>query len=96
MIIIAGFGIKVSIHHVWLTELPPEQQPLSCGMPLDVMYQNLPFWHFLHKVLMGSAECAKVNWQILGINAPTAVTLLFTLILLLVFGILVTDITNKF
>ena len=90
IIIIAGFGIKVSAHHVWLTNLPPDQQPLSCGMPLDVMYQNLPLHSFLHKVLMGDAECAKVNWHILGINAPTVVVALFTFILLLTLIILAT------
>lgn len=83
IIVIAGFGIKVAAHHVWLTNLPPNLQPLSCGMPLSVMYQNLPLNSFLHKVLEGDAECAKVNWHILGINAPTIAVALFTFILAL-------------
>jgi len=80
---ISGFGIKVAAHHVWLTQLPPEQQPLSCGMPLGVMYQSLPLHSFLHKILEGDAECAKVTWHILGINAPNAVLILFVIIILI-------------
>lgn len=89
IIIIAGLGIKVSAHHVWLTNLPPSLQPLSCGMPLDVMYQSLPLHSFLHKVLEGGAECAKVNWHIFGVNAPLAVLTLFALIILLTITILI-------
>lgn len=80
---LAAFGIKTSAHHVWLTNLPPDQQPLSCGMPLGMMYQNLPINSFLHKVLAGDAECAKVDWHILGLSAPMAVLLLFSIIILL-------------
>lgn len=84
IIIIAGFGIKVAAHHVWLTNLPLDRQPLSCGMPIDVMYQNLPLSSFLHKILAGDAECARVNWHILGVNAPLAVLLLYSVIILLI------------
>ena len=80
---ISGFGIKVAAHHIWLTQLPPEQQPLSCGMPLGAMYQSLPLHSFLHKILEGDAECAKVTWRVLGINAPLAVLILFVVIILL-------------
>lgn len=80
---ISGFGIKVAAHHIWLTNLPPDQQPLSCGMPLVVMFQNMPLDGFIHKVLAGDAECAKVNWHILGVNAPIAVLILFSVIIVL-------------
>ena len=88
IVILAGFGIKVAAHHVWLTNLPADQQPLSCGMPLGAMYQALPLNSFLHKILAGDAECAKVSWQILGISAPMAVLLLCSVIILLTLIIL--------
>lgn len=82
MIFLAGFGLKVSMHHVWLTNLPPEQQPLSCGMPLAFMYQHLPLNSFLQQIMTGSGNCAKVDWRILGISAPMAVAIFFAMIIL--------------
>jgi disulfide bond formation protein DsbB len=84
-VIITGFaifGIKVAAHHVWLTNLPADQQPLSCGMPLDVLYDQLPLTGFIHKILQGDAECAKVKWLVFGMSAPAAVIVLCSIIIL--------------
>ena len=65
---IAIFGIKTAAHHIWLQNLPPEDWPASCGMPLDVLYQKIPLTGFIHTILSGSTECAMVNWRIFGIS----------------------------
>lgn len=71
LVAIGLFGIKIAYHHVWLQSLPPEQWPASCGMPLSILYKQIPLSGFIHTVLSGTAECAMVNWKILGINGPT-------------------------
>lgn len=84
--IIAGlaiFNIKIAAHHVWLTNLPPEKRPLSCGLPLDILYDQLTLTNFIHKILQGDAECAQINWRIFGLLAPTAVIIVCSIITLL-------------
>ena len=83
LISFAAFGIKTAAHHQWLMNLPPEQQPLSCGMPLDVLFRRVPLDSFLHTVLQGDAECGKVTWIIFGITPPIAVILLCGFVILL-------------
>ncbi len=67
---LALFGIKTAAHHIWLQSLPPSEWPASCGMPLQILYKKIPLSGFIHTILSGSAECAMVNWKILGISAP--------------------------
>ena len=83
LFIISAFGIKTAAHHQWLMNLPPEQQPLSCGMPLDVLYKKVPLDSFLHTILQGDAECGKISWMIFGVTPPIAVIILCGFIALL-------------
>jgi disulfide bond formation protein DsbB len=43
----------------------------ECGASLDYMMDVLPMHEVLAKVLTGSGECAKLDWQFLGLNMPT-------------------------
>lgn len=70
ILLISCGGIYIAHHHVWLQSLPPDQWPVSCGMPMSVMFKNMPLTGFLHTILSGTAECAMIHWQIFGINAP--------------------------
>ena len=81
--VFAGFGIKLATHHLYLMNLPPDKQPLSCGMPLEILYQKMPLTGFLHYILQGDAECGKVNWRIFGMSGPTAMIVLCAVILIL-------------
>lgn len=81
--LIAGFGIKISYHHVWLQSLSPDQWPSSCGMPLSILYKRIPLTGFIKTILSGSAECAMVNWKIFGIPAPKLCLAGFIITLLL-------------
>lgn len=80
---IAIFGISIAKRHLHLMNLPPDQQPLSCGMPLEVQFERLPFSKFVHYVLQGDAECGKVNWLVFGMKGPTAMIVLCGLILVI-------------
>lgn len=77
---LALFGIKISSHHIWLMNLPPDQQPLSCGMPLSMLYKRVPLNSFLHTILQGDAECGKITWKIFGLTPPMAVLILCSII----------------
>ena len=85
----AIFGIKTAYHHVWLQNLPLDQQPLSCGMPLEIMYKRLPLDGFLKYILAGDGECAKISWKIFGISAPMASLILFIILGLLSFYVVI-------
>lgn len=76
VIVLSGFGIKVAAHHLWLMHLPADKQPVSCGMPINVLFDRLPLKEFLTMILRGDAECGKVNWHIFGLSAPTMVIIL--------------------
>jgi disulfide bond formation protein DsbB len=80
ILILAMFGIKIVAKHLWIMNLPPEQQPTSCGMPLDVLFQRVPLNGFISYILRGDAECAKISWNILGVSAPLLVMVLFAVI----------------
>lgn len=80
---LALINIKLASHHLWLMNLPADQQPMSCGMPLEMLYQRVPLKSFLHTVLQGDAECGKINWTIVGLTPPVAVIILSSIVALL-------------
>ncbi len=75
--IVALAGSGVAGRHVWLTMLPPERVP-ACGPGLDFMLESFPLRDALSMVLAGSGECAKVEWQLLGLSMPVWVLMALT------------------
>jgi disulfide bond formation protein DsbB len=63
-------GILVAARHMWIMAQPPGSVA-ECGASLDYMMEVLPLHEVLAKVLTGSGECAKLDWQFLGLNMPT-------------------------
>jgi disulfide bond formation protein DsbB len=68
--LVALAGILVAARHMWVIAQPPGSVA-ECGASLDYMMDVLPLHEVLAKVLKGSGECAKVDWQFLGLNMPT-------------------------
>jgi disulfide bond formation protein DsbB len=68
-ILIAGSGAAIAGRHVWLQSLPADQVP-ECGPTLDYILETFPLSKALQLVLHGSGECAKVEWQFLGLSIP--------------------------
>ena len=62
-------GGYIAGKHVWLTTLPPDQVP-ECGPPLGFIWETNSFTQTISKVLNGSGECAKVDWDLLGLSMP--------------------------
>jgi disulfide bond formation protein DsbB len=67
--LIAGSGAAIAGRHVWLQSLPADQVP-ECGPTLDYILETFPLDKALQLVLHGSGECAKVEWQFLGLSIP--------------------------
>jgi disulfide bond formation protein DsbB len=63
-------GIAIAARHIWIIAQPPGAVA-ECGASLDYMLDVLPWHEVLGKVLTGSGECAKVDWQFVGLNMPT-------------------------
>jgi disulfide bond formation protein DsbB len=77
LIVLAALaGLSVSGRQLWLQSLPADQVP-QCGPGLDYLLETLPFTHALEKVLMGSGECAVVDWRFLGMAMPFWVAVFF-------------------
>ena len=68
--LVALAGIGVAARHIWIMAQPPGAVA-ECGASLDYMMDVLPLHEVLGKVLTGSGECAKLDWQFLGLNMPT-------------------------
>jgi len=83
--LIAGCGVAIAGRHVWLQSLPPDQVP-ECGPTLDYILETFPLSKALQLVLHGSGECAKVEWQFLGLSIPGWTLIAFSGFLL--FGLL--------
>lgn len=67
--LVAMIGAGIAGRHVWLQHLPPDQVP-ACGPGLDFMLENFAFSKALQMAFTGSGECAKVDWQFLGLSMP--------------------------
>lgn len=72
----AGCGIGVAGRHVWIQHLPPDQIP-ECGASFDQLIQVLPLFDAIKKILKGDGECAKIDWQWLGLSMPEWTLLAF-------------------
>ena len=62
-------GILVAARHMWIIAQPPGSVA-ECGASLDYMMDVLPLHEVLGKVLTGSGECAKLDWQFAGLSMP--------------------------
>ncbi|MBD3646459.1 MAG: disulfide bond formation protein B [Pseudomonadales bacterium] len=62
-------GAGISIRHLWLQSLPPDQVP-ACGPSLDYLLDVFPLTEVLMMVLKGDGACAEVLWTFLGISIP--------------------------
>jgi len=62
-------GILIASRHIWIQAQPPGTVA-ACGATLDYMMQYMSVSKVISKVLMGSGECAEVNWRLLGLSMP--------------------------
>ena len=72
-------GIGIAGRHVWLTFLPPSEVP-ACSPTLDYMLQNLPLTQTLKIMFIGSGDCAKVTYRLMGLSIPEWTLIIFIII----------------
>lgn len=65
--LVAIFGIATAGRQIWLQGLPKDQLP-SCLPPLEFMLEAFPLQDIIAKMLHGTADCAEINWTLLGFN----------------------------
>ena len=69
-------GLALAIRQLWLQSLPPDQIP-DCAPGLYYMMQQFPLLDVLSAMLMGTGDCADVQWTFLGLSIPGWTTLVF-------------------
>lgn len=62
-------GTLVAGRQVWLQHLPEDKVP-ACGPGLEYMIDVFPLLEVIQMSLMGTGDCAKVQWQWLGLSIP--------------------------
>ncbi|MDH3310570.1 MAG: disulfide bond formation protein B [Gammaproteobacteria bacterium] len=72
----AALGAGVAGRHVWIQNLPFDQQP-GCGYSLNDMLESFPLQKTLKLVFEGSGGCGQVLWSFLGLSMPGWVLLFF-------------------
>lgn len=81
---IAIVGMCAAGRHIWL-----QNQPLTLGQicvpGLNYLFTNLPITEALRTLVVGTADCAKVNWSFLGLSMPMWTFLFYDLFALLGF-----------
>src|SRR5574343_567818 len=63
-------GLAVAGRHVAIQLAPADQLSFCGGMGLDYMLEAMPLTEVLVTVFKGSGECAKIDWQFLGLSMP--------------------------
>lgn len=81
--VLSFLGIKIALKHYHIMHLPPDKQIYSCGLPLKVMFQTLPFNEFIQNILNGDTECTTITWTILGYSPPTMLIVFYLIVILI-------------
>lgn len=68
-VLVAAAGGSISIRHIWIQHLPPNEVP-ECGPGLEYVFENFPLAETIKLMLSGTGECAKVDWTLLGLSIP--------------------------
>lgn len=70
-VVIAGAGMALAGRQLYLQSLTAEEAGnLSCGMGLEFMLDAFPFWEVVRMSLMGTGDCAEIQWVFLGLTIP--------------------------
>ena len=72
-------GIALASRHMWVQHLPPDPMA-GCAPGWNYMVSNFPIGDAIKKAFTGSADCAEVNWSLLGFSMPFWTLVAFVLI----------------
>ncbi len=74
-------GGAIASRQIWLQHLPEDRVP-ACGPGLDYMLDVFPLLEVIEMALVGTGDCAKVDWSFMGISIAGYSLLAFIAILL--------------
>lgn len=69
-------GSYFSAKQLWLQNLPEDNIP-TCGPPVDYLFDVFPASEVITMLIRGDGNCAKVQWELLGVSMPGWVLLMF-------------------
>lgn len=72
----AVLGGCISIRHIYLQHLPPDQVP-ACGPGLEYLVHVFSLVEVLKILLVGDGTCATILWSFLGLTIPGWVLVAF-------------------
>jgi disulfide bond formation protein DsbB len=62
-------GAGIAIYHIWVQHQPPDPM-VGCTPGWNYMVENFPISKVLKMAFTGHADCAEVNWTLLGLSMP--------------------------
>lgn len=85
---IAAAGAALAARQVWLQSLPPDQVP-DCGPDIYFMLDRFPLTESIRAMLLGTGNCAEVQWTFLSLSIPQWTLLWFLAYMLIGFAALI-------
>ncbi len=73
----AFIGALIAGRHVLIQLMPTDQAPACNSLGLDYMLDIMPLTEVLKTVFIGSGECAKIDWSLLGLSMPMWTFIMF-------------------
>ncbi|MBS0450400.1 MAG: disulfide bond formation protein B [Proteobacteria bacterium] len=81
-------GAYTAARQSWLQWYPPEF--VSCGRDIYGMIESFPLQRAIPMIFRGSGDCSKIDWTFLGLSIANWSFIAFTVLGLLVLGLLLT------
>lgn len=81
-------GLLLASRQVWLQSLPANEAP-ACMPSFSVMIEYMPWTEVIKTSIMGTGDCAKVDWTFLGLSIAAwsafwfAILIVYNLIILI-------------
>jgi len=85
--IFALMGLLLAARQIWLQSLPPGEIP-ACMPSFSVMMEYMPWMEVLKTSIMGTGDCAKIDWTFLGLSMAVWSAVWFFILLIYNFIIL--------
>jgi len=69
VLLAAAAGAVIAGYHIWVQHQPPDPMA-GCTPGWNYMVENFPIGKVLKMAFTGHADCAEVNWTLLGLSMP--------------------------
>lgn len=79
VLLAAACGVAIAAYHLWVQHQPPDPMA-GCTPGWNYMVENFPIGKVLKMAFTGHADCAEVNWTLLGLSMPFWTLVAFALL----------------